>query len=335
MTASVPFPLPPGRVLTAWRRDLAAFRPRRLRLRHLLLHRVECLVRVVHKRPLDSFRAGLLRQLADAAPLDRLRVDRELLGRWMRDLSAEGLIETAGDWRLTESGRNALESNAYTEATEERRGFTFAEGEAAGRPPTYVALHGPAAPLTPGAGWRFDVSALETCIRLPEEWKTRNGFPTDVDALLAPPADWRRMILDRPEQILLVFVMEGDRTPGGSASRCGPRTGCCKRRRRPSRSAPVRKRRCRSRTNRPRRRGARRGGSGVGSVACPTRTPVASSRRRTGCGLSAPRTLTGRLGGERTDAWLLGGDGADARCRPFGDRGRAIVGFAPPEPGAR
>ena len=126
----------------------------------------------------------------------------------MRDLSAEGLIETAGDRRLTERGRNALKANAYTVATEERRVFTFAEGEGADRPLAFVALHGLAAPLAPGAGWRFDVAALETCIRRPEEWKTRNGFPTDVDALLAPSADWRRMILDRPEQILLVFVTE-------------------------------------------------------------------------------------------------------------------------------
>ena len=90
MTASVPFPLPPGRVLSAWRRDLASFHPRFLRIHHFLLHRVECLVRVVSRRPLDSFRAGLLRQLDASAPLDRLLVDRELLGRWLRDLSRRG-----------------------------------------------------------------------------------------------------------------------------------------------------------------------------------------------------------------------------------------------------
>ncbi len=316
MTASVPFPLPPGRVLTAWQRDLASFHPRFLRLHHLLLHRVECLVRAVYRRPLDSFRAALLRQLDASAPLDRLLVDRELLGRLMRQLCADGLVETAGDWRLTERGRNALESHSYTAAVEERRVFTFAEGESPDRPPFFVALHAPAAPLAPGAGWRFDVSALETCIRRPEEWKTRHGFPTDVDALLAPPApeartpaDWRRLILDRPEQILLVFVKEeGPDAPqlgfavrpedwvlqtqapaltlGAGADELSPD---------PDEPTPEAWREawrewCRQR--------------GLPDAdAC--RIEPAEDRVRA----AAPRTLTGRLGGERTDAWLLAGTG--------------------------
>ncbi len=47
-------------------------------------------------------------------------------------------------------------------------------------------------------------------MRRPPEWKARHGFPAEVEAALGPDAavgiDWRRVILDRPEQILAVFV---------------------------------------------------------------------------------------------------------------------------------
>ena len=227
MTASAPFPLPPGRALSAWRQDLAPYQPRRLCLAHLLLHRVECLVRAGRRRPLDAFRAALLRQLAAAMPLENLRVDRELLGRWMRELTTEGLVQSADGWRLTERGWFALESDSYTVYVEERRVFTFLDGSESGRPPSYLALAGPTLDLAPPPGWRFDAVALEECVRRPEEWKTRHCFPTEVEAILAPRApsqpspdaggwqgrgtagDWRRVILDRPEQILLVFVTDG------------------------------------------------------------------------------------------------------------------------------
>ena len=206
MSAAVPFPLPPGRVLSAWRHDLAAHRPHRLRLAHLLLHRVEALVRVARRVAVEPFRAALLRQLDEAAPLERLGLDRELLGRWVRELTAEGLVEPDGR-RLTGLGRLALDAGAYTAPVEERRAFTFLDGD--GRPPCYLALHGHAAPLAPPPGWRFDAAALGECVRRPDEWKARHGFPEDVEAFLAPaeaPDDWRRVILDRPEKILIVFI---------------------------------------------------------------------------------------------------------------------------------
>src|SRR5947209_5307134 len=109
MTAAVPFPLPPDRVLSAWRRELAAHQPRRLWLAHLLLHGVEALVRVAVPRSVDPLRAALLGRLAVGAPPDPLRLDREVLARWLRDLTADGLAEPDGDgWRLTDKGRRAL-----------------------------------------------------------------------------------------------------------------------------------------------------------------------------------------------------------------------------------
>ena len=209
-------------------------------------------------------------------------------------------------------------------STEERRVFTFVEGEDAGRPPLFAALHGPAAPLAPGAGWRFDASALETCIRRPDEWKTRHGFPTDVDALLAPPtpqsrtpADWRRLILDRPEQILLVFVKE----EGPDARRLG---------------FAVRPEDWVLQTQAP----ALTLGTGAEELAPDADEPTPEAWREAWrewgrqrglpdadvCRIEsaedrvrvfAPRTLTERLGGERTDAWLLAGTGRTRVAAPL------------------
>ena len=194
MTAAVPFPLPPGRVLSTWRRELAAFRPGRLRLVHLLLHRVEALVRVTQPFALDPLRAALLAQLRrrlrrvrdparlrpapgrrSAGPLDG-RAGRRRPGRAGRRR-----------WRLTERGRGALDSGAYTAPAEERRAFLFAEGRRPRSSPRFVALHGAAVGLAPAPHWRFDVAALEACVRQTPEWKKRHGFPTDVDAVVAPP----------------------------------------------------------------------------------------------------------------------------------------------------
>ena len=88
--------------------------------------------------------------VAEAAPLDRLGVDRELLGRWMRDLSADGLVEANGaGWRLTERGRLALASGAYTATAEERRTFLF---RGRGRPRSSAKVSGAArADGRPGA----------------------------------------------------------------------------------------------------------------------------------------------------------------------------------------
>ena len=123
MTAGYLFPIPPDRVLSSWRHALTAFQPRRLWLAQLLLHRVEALVRVSACCEVEPVRLALLRQVAEAAPLDQLRVDRDILARWLQELAADGLIEPDGTQRLTERGRRSLESGHYTATVEERRSF--------------------------------------------------------------------------------------------------------------------------------------------------------------------------------------------------------------------
>ncbi|HBI45424.1 MAG TPA: hypothetical protein DDY78_21610 [Planctomycetales bacterium] len=217
MTAGVPFPIPPDRVLSSWRRALTAFQPRRLWLGQLLLHRVEALVRIARRHEVEPVRLALLRQLAEATPLDQLRVDRDMLARWLHELSADGLIEPDGEGRLTERGRQALDSGAYTASVEERRVFTFLDEGDPSRPLLFAPFHGRAVALAPPPGWRFDAATLEECARRSKEWKTRHGFPTDVEAVLGPAApdtgaapDWRRVILDRPEQLLMIFIRSDD-----------------------------------------------------------------------------------------------------------------------------
>ena len=212
MTAGVPFPIPPDRVLSTWRRALTAFQPRRLWLGQLLLHRVEALVRVARRHEVEPVRLALLRQLADKALLDHLHVDRDLLTRWLFELSADGLIEPGGEARLTERGRQALDSGAYTAAVEQRRVFSFLDEGDPNRPLLFVPFQGRGVAVAPPSGWRFDASTLEECARRSPEWKARHDFPTDVEAVLTPAApatDWRRVILDRPEQLLMVFIPSG------------------------------------------------------------------------------------------------------------------------------
>ncbi|HVS39307.1 MAG TPA: hypothetical protein VMS17_27365 [Gemmataceae bacterium] len=221
MTAAVPFPLPPGRVLSAWRRDLAAFRSGRLRLAHLLLHRVEALVRVARPRSLEPLQAALLAQLDAGAPLTPLHLDSALLQRWLRNLAADGLIDSAhGGWPLTDRGRGALAAQAYTINVEERRQFTFAEPENPRKDPRFLALRGPAMPLNPPPDWRFSAATLEACRAESVEWKRRHGFPLDVESVVAPTgagaelSQWRRIMVDRPEQIFLVIVAAAGAPPG-------------------------------------------------------------------------------------------------------------------------
>jgi len=103
-------------------------------------------------------------------------VDREVLARWLHELSADGLIEAGGAGRLTERGRRVLDSGAYTAPVEERRAFTFLDEGDTNSPLFFVALQGRAVALAPPPGWRFEPATLEESVRQPPEWKTRHGF---------------------------------------------------------------------------------------------------------------------------------------------------------------
>jgi hypothetical protein len=218
---------PGSRVLLGWWRELSGRKPLQVRICRLLLHRVEALVRVNRSHPLDRWQRALLilanthasRGGEVTSSLTDLRVDIQVLGQLIRELTATGLLHRNGDgrWQMTPAGRRALETGTLAVAAEERRLFVFADNSTVGRPPHFLPLEsgsarlGGAAPPD-AAGCSFEAAALEACLGQTPAWKSRFRFPAEVEALLpprpdeSPAANWRRVILDTMEQRFIVFI---------------------------------------------------------------------------------------------------------------------------------
>ncbi len=111
---------PGSRILLGWWRALLGRQPQQLWFSHLLLHRVEALVRVSRVHPLDVWQRALLRlastRVRGAADLEGafvdLRIDRQVLAQLLRELIDAGLLHVNGTgvWDLTATGRQALET---------------------------------------------------------------------------------------------------------------------------------------------------------------------------------------------------------------------------------
>jgi hypothetical protein len=212
---------PGSRVLLGWWRELLGRQPRQLWFGRLLVHRVEAPFRVVRTRSLDLWQHALLHLLGTRVPhssdpessLADLHVDRQVLAQFLRELTSAGLLHQNGSglWDLTDSGRRAVESGSLAVRSEERRTLFFVDNAALGRPPHFLPLRRPLAPaaFAPSpetASARFEVASLEACIRQNPEWKTRHHFPADVESVLPPATDWRRVVFDSPEPLALVFI---------------------------------------------------------------------------------------------------------------------------------
>jgi hypothetical protein len=214
MTAAATRTFPVARTYQTWLRDLTAVQPRRLWFSHLLVHRVEALVAVVHSCRLESFPLALLRRLfgassgvADLALLDRLQFDRQLAAPLLHEFAAAGLVHADGDgWMLTGAGSQALQTGGYTRRAEERRVFTFVDMP--GGKHQYLPLTQTAGTIADaGEAWRFPPTILRECLERPAEWKHRVGFPAEVEGVVVEPRDgWRQVILDRAEHAPLLFV---------------------------------------------------------------------------------------------------------------------------------
>jgi hypothetical protein len=230
MTAA-PGVWPSSRHLLGWWRELADLGPRRLWVCRLGVHRVEALAAVGRREPLDPLGRALLRFLSlfplskpGDAPWSRLLVDGPLLDRLLRGFAARGLVEAPpGGWVLTAAGHKALGSGAILQTSHERRLFAFLDRSEARQPPHFLPLAPAAGAAAPADGWAFDPAVLEACVRQPEAWKARWGFPADVEAILFPagredtdPPDWQRVVLDRPEEVTALLV-EGSAPPKGGA----------------------------------------------------------------------------------------------------------------------
>jgi hypothetical protein len=257
MNAAAPHPFPGSRALAGWWRDLAPIHPQQVWISHLLLHRVEALVRVANTVSLDSLQQAVLKAIALEGPhsgLERLHLDPPILTQLLGGLAREGLIrakERAGAWSLTEAGREALQRGEVARHGAERRAFYFVDNLTLGSPPRFLSLdHPPSVPCSGLVEWHFEARFLEECIRRPADWKRLHGFPPEIEAVLSrgneegrrgeeervstpPPIPfppWRGVILDRPEYLPVVLVLtQPSLTPpsplGGAASRAAPPGG--------------------------------------------------------------------------------------------------------------
>jgi hypothetical protein len=209
MRAAPPLAFPTGRALAGWWPRLAPLAPQSLSVGHLLLHHVEALVESERAATLDVLPALVLRALALApalplAELDRrLHLGRQYLARILGELAACGVAEVGagGVWRATGA--------PLRRATYERRTFHFRDAPQ----PGFVPLRSPPCyPVPPPEGWRFDPGRLRDCVARPHQWKEQHGFPQDVRAVLTPegapdePTAWRRVVVDRAEQLALALV---------------------------------------------------------------------------------------------------------------------------------
>src|SRR5947209_6815734 len=115
MTAGPALTFPGSRTVAGWWRQLAACQPRALWVGHLLLHRVEALVRVARPRRPERLTLLVLQalHLGDGQPLEglnaRLHLGRQVLGRVLAALRAHGLahVDAHGMWRATDAGLGA------------------------------------------------------------------------------------------------------------------------------------------------------------------------------------------------------------------------------------
>jgi hypothetical protein len=235
---------PGSRKLAGWWRQLALYHPEKIWVGHLLLHHIEALVRSNQPRRLDRFSLFVLHALALAEPasdstlaqLDaRLHLGRQVLRQALRALQSEGLSQSGphGNWTLTALGRQALDDREYPQVRYERRSFHFIDQRADTAEThrlQFLDLHNSSDIPWPAAeGLQFDVRLLQGCLRQPEDWKRKHGFPLDAQEILALEADsagsltaapeqppsWRRVVVDRPERILALLLV--GQAPEGSS----------------------------------------------------------------------------------------------------------------------
>jgi hypothetical protein len=224
MTVGQPLAFPPSRTLAAWWRQLAAPPSHGVWVGDLLLHHLEALIQRTEQRrlnPLDLVVLKLLVMLrgADAGRLNQgLHMGPQLLAQTLQALARDGLAqEQQGKWTITAQGQKAVNLGTCPHKVEERRSFYFRAEEPPGPPGHFLRLHRPTVePWSAGGEWQFDPQRLAACVARPPEWKQAHGFPTDVEVVVPQPpvprfpTAWRRVILDRPEHLVVVLVLAED-----------------------------------------------------------------------------------------------------------------------------
>ncbi len=232
MTAVTSFVYPGSRILAGWWKDLAPRRPRSIWVAHLFVHRVEALVKLREATPLDLLSLFVLRALALKAEAtvgeidQRLHLGSPFISQVLRRLDSEQLValQSGGDRAcLRPAGRAAIERSAYDRDRLERRVFYFVESEQPERPPAFVPLRATplSLPVPADEGKTFDPAWLRSCMLRPAAWKREHGFPPEVQEIVpadlpanpgTSPGAWRGVMVDRPEHLVVLFVLVGDRS---------------------------------------------------------------------------------------------------------------------------
>jgi hypothetical protein len=231
MTSASSLAFPGSRTLAGWWRQLASLRPQALAVGYLFLHRVEAPVSVVKPNKLERFSRLVLQALALDAGRHmeadvvhcleaRLHLNRHMLFQVLRLLGSEGLVEPAAAWSLTARGQQGLAQGEYPIDVLERRVFHFLERRSSAgirtQPPHFLNLAGGSAlPWQAGSEFPFDLGLLQECFDKPDAWKQHYGFPLDVRLALSAsgtanaidPGAWQRVVVDRPERMLIVLVL--------------------------------------------------------------------------------------------------------------------------------
>ena len=228
--ASLAFP--GSRTLAGWWRQLQPLQPQALGVGYAHIHRVEAQVRLRRCRRIDPLSLLLLQALSLeghqlAGVQQRLQLPTPLLHGLYQKLADEGWILPSGeagapDWQLSAEGEQALSQQEIPTVSFERHAFPFleridAEGKRQGAPHFVPLVEGPADPWSPSADERFVPAWLQEAVTQPADWKQAFGFPTEVAELLlrddkgSDNGDgWRRVLLDRPERVLLAYIATAD-----------------------------------------------------------------------------------------------------------------------------
>ena len=230
MTAASPLPFPGSGALAAWRRQLGDFQSHSMWVSHLLVHRVEALVLAHRSTPLDPLTGPVLKALGirlatDLGSLEEcLCLGVPVLRRLLDTLRLASLVvETDGQWNLTDNGREALATGLLVRRQEERRTFHFlASGHAEA---SFHFLPRQLMPSRRGHGRAdtpFEVATLDACLRQSPEWKRQQGFPLDVCEIVRGGKDatafWKSVILDRPEFCSALLLVNGKEVLGFAAN---------------------------------------------------------------------------------------------------------------------
>jgi hypothetical protein len=210
------WPFPASRTLAAWWRQLSRWQPRSIWIAHLPIHHVEALVEVRHASPLDPLDRLVLKAVPVTPPipvdalLAQALLGRQLLIQVLRRLEAASLVQaSAGGWAQTPTGQQAVASGQYAAPARERRSFTFLHRDPL--PAEFLRIRpGVSTPCPPETGWSFDPAVLRHCIAQPADWKGRVGFPDEIDALLSLDAGPEGIVIDHPENLTAVLILDAD-----------------------------------------------------------------------------------------------------------------------------